>query len=159
VTRQAKVGARCRSNRNGGTFPHNPLCAGCKQDLLRACPETLGVSSERPCLASTLRKFAEAGAQAGIDTETLIRILRAGVPISTVLDLIQSRLERVMPVLGLRSIEERARICVYEPKLVFVQGAEASAVFVILRGRVKVQTGDHPYAEVDEAWGLFERHP
>jgi hypothetical protein len=72
----------------------NPLCTGCKQDLIRDCPETLGISSNRPCIVMTLRKFVHAGAQAGIDIETLIQILQAGVPIATVLDLIQSRLKR-----------------------------------------------------------------
>jgi hypothetical protein len=70
----------------------NPLCTGCRQDLLRDCPATLGVNDARPCIVATLRKFVQAGSQAGISTETLIEILRAGVPIATVLDLIQSRL-------------------------------------------------------------------
>jgi hypothetical protein len=70
----------------------NPLCAECKQDLIRDCPETLGVNGTRPCVIATIRKFALAGAQGGIDTDTLIRILQAGVPMKAVLDLIESRL-------------------------------------------------------------------
>jgi hypothetical protein len=44
-------------------------------------------------LTATIRKFADAAAQAGIDLETLIAILDSGIPIEAVCDMIQSRLE------------------------------------------------------------------
>jgi hypothetical protein len=74
------------------SLPRNPLCEGCTQDLLRDCPETLGVNRSRPCFVKTIYKFARAGAQAGLDIDTLIGILQAGVPMTAVLELIESRL-------------------------------------------------------------------
>ena len=44
-------------------------------------------------VTATIRKFADAAAQAGIDLETLIAILESGLPMQAVLDLIQTRLE------------------------------------------------------------------
>jgi hypothetical protein len=76
------------------TLSRNPLCRGCKQDLLRDCPETLGVNRGHPCFVQTIYKFAQAGAQAGLGVGTLIQILQAGVPMTAVLDLIESRLEQ-----------------------------------------------------------------
>ena len=44
-------------------------------------------------LTSTIRKFADAAAQAGIGLETLIAILESGVPMEAVFDLIEVRLQ------------------------------------------------------------------
>jgi hypothetical protein len=50
------------------------------------------LQSENFFLTSTIRKFADAAAQAGIRLETLIDILDSGVPIEAVFELIQVRL-------------------------------------------------------------------
>lgn len=71
----------------------DPTCAGCSQYVLRDCPATLDVSRQHPCPIATLRRFAQATADVGIDLPDLIQILRAGVPINSVLDLIESRLK------------------------------------------------------------------
>ena len=55
------------------------------QNLCAADPHTT--------VTATIRKFADAAAQAGIDLETLIAILESGLPMQAVLDLIQTRLE------------------------------------------------------------------
>ena len=55
------------------------------QDLYAADPHTM--------ITATIRKFADAAAQAGIDLETLIAILESGVPMQAVLDLIHTRLD------------------------------------------------------------------
>ena len=73
-------------------LPSQQLSEGCRQDLLRDCPATLGVNDGHPCYVATVRKFAHAGAHAGLNLERLIKILESGVPITSVLDLIQSRL-------------------------------------------------------------------
>ena len=44
-------------------------------------------------VTATIRKFADAAAQVGIDLETLIAILDSGVPMQAVLDLIHTLLE------------------------------------------------------------------
>jgi len=49
------------------------------------------LQGQTPCLTSTIRKFANAAARAGIDLETLIAILESGVPLQSVLELIQTR--------------------------------------------------------------------
>lgn len=53
----------------------------------------VGARRQHPCAIATLHRFAQASADAGIDLPTLIQILRAGVPISSVLDVIESRLK------------------------------------------------------------------
>lgn len=73
-------------------FPQNVLCHGCTQDVILDCAETFGVNSQHPCPIKTLQRFAEASAQAGIDVQSLIRILKAGVSIQDVLEVIECRL-------------------------------------------------------------------
>ena len=70
----------------------NPLCGNCTQDLIRDCPETLRADANHPCFVATVGKFAQAAEHVGIDLDTLINTLQAGVPITAILDLIQSRL-------------------------------------------------------------------
>ena len=72
---------------------HQNFCEGCMQDVIRGYQRTLGATAQQPCFAMTIKKFAQAANQAGSSTETLITILKAGVPISEILDVIQSRLE------------------------------------------------------------------
>ena len=70
----------------------NPLCVNCTQDLIRDCPQTLQTDAHHPCFVATVGKFAQAAEPVGIDLDTLINTLQAGVPISAIVDLIQSRL-------------------------------------------------------------------
>jgi hypothetical protein len=61
------------------------------QDLSPECNDS--PADQHASLTATIRKFADAAAQAGIDLETLIAILDSGIPIEAVCDMIQSRLE------------------------------------------------------------------
>jgi hypothetical protein len=70
----------------------HPLCAGCTQDLIRNCRESLGVTPQHPCLIRVVAKLARASQQAGISIDTLMGILRAGVPIPEVIELIHAGL-------------------------------------------------------------------
>ena len=74
----------------------NPnFCNDCKQDLIRDCAETLHVT--QPCLVQTIRRFAAAANYVGIDTQQLVNLLKAGMSVSELLDIIQSRLETEGP--------------------------------------------------------------
>lgn len=70
-----------------------------EEDLLHSmiaqdCTAEDRVPSERTdqsvALTRTIRKFADAAAQAGIDLETLIAMLESGVPMQSLFELIQS---------------------------------------------------------------------
>ena len=61
------------------------------QDFFPACNDS--AADQHASLTATIWKFANAAAQAGIDLERLIVMLKAGVPIKAVLDMIQSRLD------------------------------------------------------------------
>lgn len=70
----------------------DPRCTGCTQDLLRDCREALAVTPQRPCLVRTVATLAGPSQKVGIKIETVVHLLRAGVPIAAVVNLIQSRL-------------------------------------------------------------------
>jgi len=55
--------------------------------------QDLCAADQQATVTATIWKFANAAAQAGIDLERLIVMLKAGVPIKAVLDMIQSRLD------------------------------------------------------------------
>jgi hypothetical protein len=80
----------------------NSCYRGCRQDVIRDCPETLHVSNERPCLVATIRRLAAAGEQAAFSVADLIRLLNSGMPVSTVVDLIELRF-RAQSHLGSRT--------------------------------------------------------
>jgi hypothetical protein len=66
----------------------DPICAGCSQDIIRDCPATLGVNRQHACPIAKARNLSKATAQAVMDA------IRTGAPISIVLDVIKSRLNR-----------------------------------------------------------------
>ena len=57
-------------------FEHDVIRSTVAQDLCPADPHST--------VTATIRKFADAAAQAGIDLETLIAILESGVPMQAV---------------------------------------------------------------------------
>jgi hypothetical protein len=57
-----------------------------------------GVSiMDRPSLAASVCKLAMAGEQAGFTVEQMIRLLRAGMTVETLLDVIERRLSEAIP--------------------------------------------------------------
>ena len=58
--------------------------------------QDLCAADQHATATATIRKFANAAAQAGVDLETLIAILESGVPMQAVFDLIHTRLEGQM---------------------------------------------------------------
>ena len=73
-------------------MPCNPnFCNDCQQDLIRDCAETIHVT--QPCLVQTIRRFAAAAKYVGIDAPQLVDLLKAGISVGELLDIIQSRLE------------------------------------------------------------------
>ena len=66
-------------------FEHDVIRSTVAQDLCAA--------DQYATLTATIRKFADAAAQARIDLETLIAILESGVPMQAVFNLIERRLE------------------------------------------------------------------
>lgn len=66
-------------------FEHDVIRSTVAQDLCAA--------DQYATMTATIRKFADAAAQAGIDLETLIAILESGVPMQAVFNLIERRLE------------------------------------------------------------------
>ena len=75
-------------------------CAGCTQDVIRDCPEALVAAGHYPCVVGTLKRFAAAAQQVGIDTPHLIELLKGGVPISTILELIELRVRQNRRTVG-----------------------------------------------------------
>ena len=69
-------------------FEHDVIRSTVAQDLCAA--------DQYATMTATIRKFADAAAQAGIDLETLIAILESGVPMQAVFNLIERRLETQM---------------------------------------------------------------
>ena len=67
-------------------IPEESIC--CKLSYNTLAHEFDLLQGESPFLTSTIRKFADAAAQAEISLETLIAILESGVPIEAVFDLI-----------------------------------------------------------------------
>ena len=71
-------------------IPEESLCSkGIHDRVAHECDLRQGESF----LTSTIRKFADAAAQAGIGLETLIDILESGVSIEAVFHLIEVRVE------------------------------------------------------------------
>lgn len=65
-----------------------------EHDVIRSTvAQDLCAAGQHATMTATIRKFADAAAQAGIDLETLIAILESGVPMQAVFDLIERRLE------------------------------------------------------------------
>lgn len=71
--------------------PSPNFCGDCKQDLIRDCAET--TRPTRPCLVRTIRRLEAAANYVGISTPALVKMLRAGMTLNEVLDIIQTRLE------------------------------------------------------------------
>ena len=70
---------------------HDVIRSTVAQDLFPDCHHS--AADQHATVTATIWKFANAAAQAGIDLERLIVMLKAGVPIKAVLDMIQSRLD------------------------------------------------------------------
>ena len=65
-----------------------------EHDVIRSTvAQHLCAADQHATMTATIRKFADAAAQAGIDLETLIAILESGVPMQAVFDFIQTHLE------------------------------------------------------------------
>ena len=65
-----------------------------EDDVIRSTvAQDLCAADQPATMTATIRKFADAAAQAGIDLETLIAILESGVPMQAVFNLIERRLE------------------------------------------------------------------
>ena len=65
-----------------------------EHDVIRSTfAQDVCAADQHATMTATIRKFADAAAQAGIDLETLIAILESGVPMQAVFDLIQTHLE------------------------------------------------------------------
>ena len=65
-----------------------------KHDVIRSTvAQDLCAADQYATMTATIRKFADAAAQARIDLETLIAILESGVPMQAVFNLIERRLE------------------------------------------------------------------
>ena len=70
---------------------HDVIRSTVAQALFPDCNDS--AADQHATVTATIWKFANAAAQAGIDLESLIVMLEAGVPIKAVLDMIQSRLD------------------------------------------------------------------
>jgi len=70
---------------------HDVIRSTVAQALFPDCHHS--AADQHATVTATIWKFANAAAQAGIDLERLIVMLKAGVPIKAVLDMIQSRLD------------------------------------------------------------------
>lgn len=69
------------------------FCSHCPQALVCDCSGPLQAGDETACLLSKLKIVAAAASYVGIGNHLLLTLLQAGVPLSDILDIIQSRLE------------------------------------------------------------------
>ena len=64
-------------------------CSHCRQDIIRNCQVCMYPGEDGSCLYEPIKKLVIAGAQAGLDIDTMIEMLNSGMSIVQLVDYIE----------------------------------------------------------------------
>ena len=70
---------------------HQAACSHCCQDIIRNCHVCMYPGDDGRCLYEPLKKLLTAGAQAGLEVETMVEILNSGLSVLDLVSYIESR--------------------------------------------------------------------